>query len=138
MRDPQPLSSYLDGLDVLPRASAWPPSNLGRGSVPYWMQSRPSVQQLAEHLLADGEFQALRLGSWLGTPDGEFFARAVELALPLLYREDVKLLIDALQYAAKLQAQQGSQRAAGQFALGACGLFVLAVLITAQSQSAPN
>jgi hypothetical protein len=81
------------------------------------------VEELAQELLADGEFQALRLGGWLGTPETELFARAVEMASPPFYRADVELLVAALRLAAKLQ--QRDARLAGRVAIGAIALVVL-------------
>ena len=60
---------------------------------------RPSAAELAGQLLAIAEFRALGLGSWLGTPQGEFFTAAVEAVSPPFYRQDEELLVDALKLA---------------------------------------
>jgi hypothetical protein len=73
-----------------------------------WGHERPSEQQVADDLLSHAEAQALRLGSWLETPEGAMIARAVELALPFPYRQDAQLLVDGLTLAARLQ--QGRRR----------------------------
>lgn len=48
----------------------------------YWLQPyeamwqpRPTAEALAQELLQDAEFRALRLGTWLGTTDGEVTLR---------------------------------------------------------------
>lgn len=82
---------------------------------------RPSVEQLADELLGIAEVRALRLGAWLTTPDGEMIAQAVEAMSPPLYRQDVELLVAALQLAAKRQQLEGQERA-GKFAVGAIGV----------------
>jgi len=69
-----------------------------------------SAAELAGQLLATAEFRALGLGSWLGTPDGEFFTAAVEAVSPPFYRQDEELLVEALKLAAKMQS--GNQKAA--------------------------
>jgi hypothetical protein len=94
-------------------------SYLGRFAADWPRQERfgwhPTVassntpQQIAEMLLADAEFRALRLGTFLGTPDGRLIAAAVEALTPPPYREDVALLIDALQLAAKTQQKEAIQ-----------------------------
>lgn len=98
---------------------------------------RPTVEQVANKLLAIGEFRALQLGSWLGTTDGELIAQAVEMVSPPFYRQDVELLVAALQHAAGLQSQEG-QEAAGRFALTAIGVAMVAALfIWAAGEGAP-
>lgn len=86
---------------------------------------RPSLANLAEQLLANAEFRALGLGTWLGTPDGKLFTAAVEAVTPPFYRQDEELLAEALKLAAKMQS--GNQRAAGAFALGAIALCLLLI-----------
>lgn len=85
-----------------------------------YAQPRPTVEQLATELLGIAEIRALRLGAWLTTPDGEMIAQAVETMTPPLYRDDVELLVAALQHAAKMQQIEGQDRA-GKFAVGAIG-----------------
>ena len=87
---------------------------------------RPTAAELAGQLLATAEFRALGLGSWLGTPEGEFFTAAVEAVSPAFCRQDEELLVEALQLAAKMQS--GNRRMTGALALG--GLHSGAVLIS--------
>jgi hypothetical protein len=67
---------------------------------PYWaqqqqylMQPRPTVEQTANELLQIAEFRALRLGTWLGTVDGQVITEAVEAVAPPFYRQDIELLV---------------------------------------------
>ena len=73
------------------------------------------------------EFRALKLGTWLLTPDGQVLAEAVELVTPPFYRADVELLIDALQIAAKQQHREGRNLA---LSVAALALFAIALGIS--------
>jgi hypothetical protein len=64
-----------------------------------------SADQIAASLLADGEFRALKLGTWLSAPEGEFVSAAATSVMPSLYQADAEVLIKALQLAAKQQAE---------------------------------
>jgi hypothetical protein len=115
----QRLAEYLD------RRVQWQRSPLWYGSVSplrprvggFLYESRPTAEQLARELVADAEFQSLRLGTWLSTPEGELFARTVEMVAPPFYRQDAELLVEALKLAAKLQ--QRNERLAGGVLIGA-------------------
>jgi hypothetical protein len=85
------------------------------------LAARPSVEELAQQLLAKPEFVALRLGGFLGTPEWRVIAEGVELVSPPFYAADAKLLVDGLTYAAQLQAQ--GNRRAGLVAIGTVGVF---------------
>jgi hypothetical protein len=98
----------------------------------YRWEARPTVEQLAQELLHDAEFRALRLGTWLGTVDGEVITEAVEMVTPPFYRQDVELLVEALQLAAALQASEGQEKA-GKLALSAIGAAALVALAIASS-----
>ena len=89
------------------------------------MAYQTTANEIGQELLAITEFRALRLGSWLNTPDGELIAAAVEQLTPPPYRVDIELLIDALQIAARSQ-----QRAERDKALG-IGVVSAAVLVSA-------
>lgn len=80
------------------------------GAVPVWFAD---AQALGNSLAADIGFQALRLGTWLNTPDGELIASAVGQVLPPQYRPEYQLVVDALQLAARKQRTAGWQRAVG-------------------------
>ena len=60
------------------------------------MASVYSAGQIADALLADAEFRALRLGTWLSTPSGELLAAAVTALTPPPFQQDIDLLIAAL------------------------------------------
>lgn len=80
----------------------------------------PSAQDLADELLTDASFRALKLGTWLGTPDGHLISEAVAQVIPPGYQPIFSLTVDALQLAAQQQAKEG-QRQAGAIALVALG-----------------
>jgi hypothetical protein len=88
-------------------------------------RTRPTTEVLAAELLDNSEFLALRLGTVLGTTQGEIVAQGVEMVLPPFIREDVELLVDALQIAAKMQ----NQKIAGRLALGAIIATVVVILL---------
>jgi hypothetical protein len=98
---------------------------------------RPTAEQVAGELLGIVEFQALELGSWLGTTDGRVITEAVEMVMPPFFRADVALLVEALKLAASLQQQKG-QQVAGAVALGALavGLIVIGVAASGTGKAA--
>ena len=87
--------------------------------------ARPSPFEFAKELIATSEFQAVGLGAWFGTPEGEFFTDAVEAVSPPFYRPDEELLIDSLKLAAGMQ--RDNKRIAGLFALGVIAVGVLLI-----------
>lgn len=130
----QQIAQFLDTHVSWPRA----PRRFGlfEEELP-WMQPdhglmespRPAIEELARELLTVAEFRALQLGTWLGTTDGKTIANAVEMVTPPFYRQDVELLVAALQRAAHLQYEEG-QRAAGRnalLAIGAAGIVAVAI-----------
>lgn len=72
----------------------------------------PSVEELAETLAKDAGFRALKLGSWLGTTDGQIISEAVGFALPPEYGAAYHLAVEGLVLAAKLQQKEGRETAA--------------------------
>jgi hypothetical protein len=72
----------------------------------------PSVEELVEMLAEDAGFQALKLGSWLGTTDGQIISEAVGFAIPPQYGAAYQLAVEGLMLAAKLQQKQGRETAA--------------------------
>lgn len=102
------LSEFIDG---------WPRQPASVGGL-YPMRRPPVAQQftpeqIAEHLLASAAFRALRLGTWLSTPKGEFITAAVEALTPPLYQMDINLLIDAVKLAAQAQQREAREKAVG-------------------------
>jgi hypothetical protein len=63
----------------------------------------PSAERLAQDMVEDVGFQALRLGGFLRTPDGEVISRGVALALPNADRSIFNLAVEALTLAAEKQ-----------------------------------
>ncbi len=84
----------------------------------------PSPEDYARTLLADSEFRALQLGTWLGTTDGEIISCAVAQVIPPLCRPEYEFLVNGLTLAANLQAQEG-KRKAGAVALGAISVTLI-------------
>lgn len=79
-----------------------------------WMwqrQERATAKAIAEELIKVAEFRALRLGTWLGTENGQVMAEAVEMVSPPFYRQDEELLVVALKLAAAMQKSEGENRA---------------------------
>lgn len=111
---------------------AWPRDPMWNYG-PFPFRPRPAMayqttaNEVAQELLAMAEFRALRLGSWLSTPDGELIAAAVEQLTPPPYRMDIDLLIDALQIAARSQQRAEREKALGIGVVSAIG----AVLVSA-------
>jgi hypothetical protein len=140
MTKQEQIATFLDQHITLPRA----PVSYGLWGNAYpWAQSyqypyvptqRPTVEHAARELLGITGFRALQLGRWLGTTDGQIIAQGVESVTPPFYRQDIELLVAALQHAATLQQQEG-QQAAGRFALGAIGVAGAVALAIASSGS---
>jgi hypothetical protein len=111
---------------------AWPRDPTWNNG-PFLFRPRPAMayqttaSEIAQELLAMAEFRALRLGSWLNTPNGELIAAAVEQLTPPPYRMDTDLLIDALQIAARSQQRAEREKALGIGVVSAIG----AVLVSA-------
>ena len=89
------------------------------------MASAYTSEYIADALLADGEFRALRLGTWLNTPAGELVATAVAALAPPPYQKDVDLLVEALQLAAQRQQAEARQKLAVGLLGGAALAFAL-------------
>jgi hypothetical protein len=102
------LEEFIDG---------WPRQTTPFGGL-YPLRRPPVAQQftpeqISEQLLASAAFRALRLGTWLSTPKGEFITAAVEALVPPPYQLDVDLLIDAVKLAARAQQREARDRAVG-------------------------
>jgi hypothetical protein len=87
-----------------------------------WLEAMARQLPLLEHfrreLLEDAEFQALKLGSWLGTTDGQIIADAVSTVISPAYGPAYQLAVKGLTLAAEDQATEG-KKTAGKIALGA-------------------
>jgi hypothetical protein len=89
-------------------------------------QSRfTEAEALGSALANDVGFQAMRLGTWLNTPDGALIETAVAQVLPPGFSPEYQLVIDALRFAATKQRQAGWQRAAGIRSLAGLGLLAM-------------
>ena len=112
------------------------------GHAGYWYNeplnqypTQADVERLAKAFLEDTTFQALRLGTWLGTPDGRVIAAAVRQVLPLPYRPYEQLFVAALIRAAELQ-KEGERDKAMKWLVGAGGVVVTGVAIFLSGRSA--
>jgi hypothetical protein len=81
-----------------------------------------NAEAFANALSSDVGFQALQLGTWLNTPDGELIAAAVKRVVPLTYRPEYQLVVNALRLAASKQQRAGWQRAVGFACLAGLGV----------------
>jgi hypothetical protein len=111
------------------------------GHAGYWYNeplnqypTQADVERLAIAFLNDTAFQALRLGTWLGTPDGRVIAAAVRQVLPVPYRPYEALFVAALTRAAQLQAQ-GERAKARKWLMSAGGAGAAVVLLFVAGRS---
>jgi hypothetical protein len=107
------IAQFLDSyISDWPRSPYWPGAWYPGAA---WIQppvaSRTTSAELARDLLANAEFRALQLGTWLNKPDAELITAAVGAIAPPPYREDIELLVDALKLAAQAQRGEGIGRA---------------------------
>ena len=84
-----------------------------------------SVGDIADALLADPEFRALRIATWLNIPSAELVAAAVAALAPPPFEQDIALLAEALQFAAQRQQAEAKQK----IALGLLGSAALAIAL---------
>jgi hypothetical protein len=89
------------------------------------MASVYEAGQVADALLADSEFRALRLGTWLSIPPGEVLAAAVTALTPPPLDQDAELLTEALLLAAQRQQAEAQQK----IAIGLLGGAALAIAL---------
>jgi hypothetical protein len=89
------------------------------------MASVYGAGQVADSLLADTEFRALRLGTWVSVTSVEVLASAVAALAPPLSDEDAELLTAALQAAAQRQQAEAQQK----IAVGLLGGAALAIAL---------
>jgi hypothetical protein len=80
--------------------------------------SQHTADDVAEWLLADAEFRALKLGNWLSTPDGELVMTAIGMLAPAPYAQDAQLLAEALQLAARRQQDDARKKIFAAIAIG--------------------
>jgi hypothetical protein len=86
------------------------------------------IDDIAQELLADAEFRALKLGTFLNTPDGQMLAAAATAITPAPYQQDVALLIKALELAGRLQHEE-TQKTVGAAIVVALGAAAVAALL---------
>lgn len=86
--------------------------------------SQHDARAVAAWLLADAEFKAMKLGNWISTPDAQLVLAAIEMIAPAPYADDVQLLADAIQIAAR---QQQADARGKIFAIAAIGAAAVAI-----------
>jgi hypothetical protein len=74
-------------------------------------QQQPPVKELVEFFLNDAKFQALKLGTFLGTPEGKLLTASVEAVMPPFYATDVSVIVEALTDATRAQTHLARVRA---------------------------
>jgi hypothetical protein len=82
------------------------------------LASQHTASDVAGWLLADAEFRALKLGSWLSTPDGQLVMAAIGMLAPAPMAQDAQLLAEALQLAARQQQADARTKIAAAIAIG--------------------
>jgi hypothetical protein len=121
-------------MEIHPQLSAYlqqAAPNASYGNPAYWVNvqifgwSSATVEALANALLADPDF--MRLGTWLGTPQGHVIAATVEHSLPYPYHQYSELFVLALTRAAELQAAH-EQEKARNWVLAGAGVAALTVI----------
>jgi hypothetical protein len=98
----------------------YPPGVWLRGSCP-----AQSAAELAEAMVEDVGFQALQLGGFLMTPDGELIAEGVRLALPHTDRVVFDLAVESLALAAQKQATVSRRQVGAAILVGFLLLWLL-------------
>jgi hypothetical protein len=125
MATPEAVAQFLEEfIHDWPRDPTWQAGPFGFRPLPA-MAYQVSVDELAGQILQTVGFRALRLGSWLNTPDGELIAAAVELLTPPPYAIDAQLLIDALEVAANRQRSAEREKVMGIGVVAAIGAVLL-------------
>jgi hypothetical protein len=71
----------------------------------------PPAQTLANEFLADTEFRAIQLGTWLNTTEGQIIADAVARVLAPGYQPMFSIIVEALQIAAARQTGRSRRSA---------------------------
>jgi hypothetical protein len=122
---PEEVAQFLEEfVRDWPRDPTWQGGPFPFRSLPA-MAYQISAEELAGQMFESVGFRALRLGSWLSTPDGELMAAAVELLTPPPYEVDAKLLVDALRIAATRQRSAVLEKAVGIGVVAAIGAVLL-------------
>jgi hypothetical protein len=114
------LAAYLEKF-----TSQWPKRDNYNWVLQSPVAGQWNVAEVAGMLIADAEFKALRLGTWLSTPDGQLLASAIEKLAPAPFAEDTQLLIEALQLAAQMQQADARRKILAGVAVG--GVIALAL-----------
>lgn len=128
----QRIANFVQRSPIFRPVVVWPQTVPPFRRLPY-----PTARQMADELLSDSEFEALRLASWVRSPNGELIAEAVSLVIPPAFRPEYELAVEALRLAAEIQYEQGRpKRLAGALALAGASILSFGVLAPAVRQAA--
>ena len=83
---------------------------------------RNTAAQYAKQLGSTVEFEALNLGQFFGSPDGQLIRTGVALVFPGYLAGDIDLIVDALMLAARAQARNKRIAVAPLIGLAAVGV----------------
>jgi hypothetical protein len=114
------ITDYLAGFTI-----KWPKMQRGGLTRLPGMANVYDAVKVADALLADQGFRALKLGTWLNTPPPDLVDTAVSALTPALLPADAKLLADALVLAAGRQQEEARQKLAAGLLGGAALAFVI-------------
>ncbi|HXV06309.1 MAG TPA: hypothetical protein VFP23_10440 [Solirubrobacterales bacterium] len=127
----QHIANFVQRSPIFRPVVVWPQTVPPFRRLPY-----PTARQMADELLADSEFEALRLASWMRSPNGELIAEAVSLVIPSAFQPEYELAVEALQLAAEMQYEEGRpKRLAGVLALTGASILGVSVLAPAVRQA---
>lgn len=127
------IADFVSASPVLGPYALWPQTvpSAYRGAY-------PTAAELAARLIEDEEFRALRLATWLSTPDGRLIAEAVGLLVAPVYRQEYELIVGALKIAAQIQYEEGGSHRAGALALGVISAVVSVLVPSARRVAFPT
>jgi hypothetical protein len=94
-------------------------------SQPGWYYTPRAASDIANELLQDAEFNEIKLGSWLQSPDGVLIQTVVGQVLPQPYSIEFSVLVEAISLAAQAQRDNDRGLAAGLTVVGAATLVLL-------------
>jgi hypothetical protein len=111
------LATFTQAWPRQPQRQPWA-YNLPRYPHAATIASQHTASEVAQWLLADTAFKALKLGNWLSTPDGKLLMAAIEMLAPAPYAQDIELLAEALQIASRQQQADARAKIAAAIAIG--------------------
>jgi hypothetical protein len=114
------ITAYLAGF-----TAKWPKMQPGGLTRLPGMANVYDAAKVADALLADQGFRALKLGTWLNTPPPDLLDMAVRALTPALLPADANLVAEALLLAARRQQEEARQKLVAGLLGGAALAFVI-------------